>query len=291
MFTLVGIILFIGGITAESSSHKKTIDGEEAFTYVYGYSFHLTVASFIVSELTGVLSVYLYISRHKHAYKHKQQCMKLNQGGSMDMLEPGPSNAVTSPSNQIMGGGGGGATANHRSTYSRTRSLSRERSHEYSPSHSDTLYTYTPVSDTSKDVTSNYHFPRDPSRYTIATPLDTQTHAHNIYRGQAFSTHSVHDATDLYANRKDLEGYANRRDFVDAYSNRRGAGPPPPDMMDTYSNRREHAPDMYSNRRDMDTYSNRREMDMYSNRREMDTYSNRTHHVIDDPYARRTTPV
>ena len=40
--------------------------------------------------------------------------------------------------------------------------LSCDCSQDESPTHSDTYYTYTPVSESSKDM-SNYTFPRDPS--------------------------------------------------------------------------------------------------------------------------------
>ena len=134
------------------------------FRYFYGSSFMMTVGSFISSELTGVFSVYLYISRHKHAYRKKQQ-------ERLTMMD----------SNERP----------HHSRYRRPRSQSQDRSRDHSrensPSHSDTYYTYTPVSDTSKEM-SNYTLTRDPSRHTISTTT-ADTHLSK--------DHSVHSVRDL----------------------------------------------------------------------------------------------
>jgi hypothetical protein len=78
--TLIGIILYIGAITEEAGNKSKSpVDGPN-FHYWYGASFVLTVTSFTSAELTGVLSVYLYISRHKHAYRKKVK--RLTNSGS-----------------------------------------------------------------------------------------------------------------------------------------------------------------------------------------------------------------
>ena len=162
--TLVVIILYIGAITEEVGG-KKSSTSDPKFRYYYGTSFMLIISSFIVSELTGVLSVYLYISRHKHAYKKKQE--------RMTMLEANERPQLT--------------------RYRRSRSHSGERGREYSrdnsPAHSDSYYTYTPVSDTSKEM-SNYTLPRDTSRHTISTTADTHI-------SKDHSVHSVRDMDSL----------------------------------------------------------------------------------------------
>jgi len=56
-----------------------------SFQYWYGASFVLTVLSFTTAELTGVQAVYLYISRHKHAYRKK--VMRLTNSSSGTGLE------------------------------------------------------------------------------------------------------------------------------------------------------------------------------------------------------------
>ncbi len=162
--TLVGIILFIGAITEEVGNKPKGGMEEPRFKYSYGSSFMMIVVSFIGSELTGVLSVYLYISRHKHAYRKKQQ----ERLTMMDANE----------------------RPHHSRGYRRPRSHSHDRSRDHSrensPSHSDTYYTYTPVSDTSKEI-SNYSLPRDPSRHTISTTADTHIS----------KEHSIHSVREL----------------------------------------------------------------------------------------------
>ena len=154
---LVAIILFIGGVTAESSHNKKKINNELAFTYYYGASFTLVVMSFVLSELTGVLSVYLYISRHQHSMHLKQNAGGRSTSASAVTLNE----SVPSASKSLL--------SNSRNYHSAPRLYSRDRSHEYSPSHSDTMHTYTPGSDSSNQrepssslTSPNYSFSRDP---------------------------------------------------------------------------------------------------------------------------------
>ena len=181
--TLVGIILYIGAITEETGNKPKSTMDEPKFQYSYGTSFIMTISSFIVSELTGVLSVYLYISRHKHAYRKKQERLTM-----MDANERQPH-------------------ARYRRSRSHSHDRSREHSRDNSPSHSDTYYTYTPVSDTSKEM-SNYTLPRDPSRHTISTAADTHivTRDHPVHRMENRVDHMrtpdrVVDQMDTYARR------------------------------------------------------------------------------------------
>jgi len=53
-----------------------------SFKYWYGASFVLTVLSFTTAELTGVQAVYLYISRHKHAYRKKVKRLATSSSGT-----------------------------------------------------------------------------------------------------------------------------------------------------------------------------------------------------------------
>ena len=280
LFTLIGIILFIGGITAESG-HNKQIDNQPSFSYSYGSSFAMIITSFVISELTGVLSVYLYISRHKHAYRRKQE--------NYSISEQAPTQHPSSAS-----------LANSRSYHSTSRVFTRQRSRDYSPSHSDTLYTYTPVSDSSKEIAAavaagaggaasstsagNYAaFPREPSRFTIAGGPMADGH---LYRTHAHSAHSINDMDALnYAplqNRTDAATALNRREI---YANRA-------DMTSHLANRDDtvNTTAGIGNRRGEDNYvNNRRDVNEHSNRVQLNTYSKRK--LKDDPYARRTTPV
>ena len=158
---MTGIILFIGAITGEVGNKPQNTMDEPKFEYWYGSSFVLTVCSFIASELTGVLSVYLYISRHTHAYKKKQEHLTIVE-------------------------------ANERQPHANRARRARSHSGDNSPSHSDTYYTYTPMSDTSKEM-SNYTIPRDFSRHTVSTSAET-------HLSKEHSLHSVRDM-DTYSRR------------------------------------------------------------------------------------------
>lgn len=74
MFVLIGIVIFIGAITEEAGNTKPSAlqDDQLHFYYRYGPSFILTIISFVTSELTGVLSVYLYISLFQQAYRKER---------------------------------------------------------------------------------------------------------------------------------------------------------------------------------------------------------------------------
>ncbi|ESO02716.1 hypothetical protein HELRODRAFT_65623, partial [Helobdella robusta] len=64
LFVLIGIVIFIGAVTEEAGNSNKprvTSEDQSRLLYHYGPSFILTILSFITSEFTGVLSVYLYI--------------------------------------------------------------------------------------------------------------------------------------------------------------------------------------------------------------------------------------
>jgi len=60
----IGIIIYIGAVTGEASNRPKSGD-KPRFSYSYGPSLALTFVSFISCELTAVLAVHLYISRHR----------------------------------------------------------------------------------------------------------------------------------------------------------------------------------------------------------------------------------
>lgn len=160
--TLVGIILYIGSITEEVGSKGKPSGDEKVpFKYNYGASFIMTVCSFVLTELSGVFSVYLYITRYKQKHRKKLQQMlkgeQNNRGNRWRYRKP----------------------TNH----SRERSASRDRcSRDHSMSRSDSYYTYTPISDNVSNELSNYTFPREVSRNTISTTVDTHAPPRNDYR-------------------------------------------------------------------------------------------------------------
>ena len=61
----IGIIIYIGAVTGEASNRPKSSGDEPKFAYSYGPSLALTFVSFILCELTSVLAVHVYISRHR----------------------------------------------------------------------------------------------------------------------------------------------------------------------------------------------------------------------------------
>lgn len=74
LVTLVGIVVYVSAVTGEAADNKPkpTAMDEPKFLYRYGPSFFVTVASFVGAEVTGVLSVHVYIHRYKQAYhKHR----------------------------------------------------------------------------------------------------------------------------------------------------------------------------------------------------------------------------
>lgn len=121
------MILFIGAITEEAGGKAKMTMDAPRFEYWYGVSFILTVISFSCSELTGVLSVYLYISRHKHAYRKKVEGIQSPDGSGGGALRgagvPGTPEEANSLCPPVAAGGSsrpcnGGLPANNNSFYS-----------------------------------------------------------------------------------------------------------------------------------------------------------------------------
>ncbi|XP_076458420.1 voltage-dependent calcium channel gamma-7 subunit-like [Babylonia areolata] len=150
--TLVGIILYIGSITEEVGNKPRASIEEPKFYYTYGSSFIMAVGSFVLTELSGVFAVYLYITRHKQAQRKKMQALKAQHN------DRGPGTwRYRKPTR-------GGAA-------SRERSQSRDRSRDPSASRSETYFTYTPVSDASHEL-SNYTFGRDSTDNTISTTAE-----------------------------------------------------------------------------------------------------------------------
>jgi len=87
--TLVGIVVYVSAVTGEAADNKPrpTAMDEPKFLYFYGPSFYITVASFVGAEITGVLSVHVYIHRYKQAY-HKQQGEMMTPDVALDGTAP-----------------------------------------------------------------------------------------------------------------------------------------------------------------------------------------------------------
>lgn len=113
----------------------------------------MAVGSFILTELSGVFAVYLYITKHKQAQRKKMQALKAqtnDRGGNWRYRKP---------------------TRDNSQAASRERSQSCDRSRDPSASRSETYFTYTPISDASHEL-SNYTFQRDATDNTISTTAE-----------------------------------------------------------------------------------------------------------------------
>ncbi|RUS82730.1 hypothetical protein EGW08_009510, partial [Elysia chlorotica] len=188
--TLVGVILYISSITGEVGNKPRASIEEPKFEYDYGSSFYMAVGSFVLTELSGVLSVYLYISKYKQSQRAKHLMLKSS--------EPHYHHPPHHQYHHHSSSGGGHQhhhvyhhhnDRNHQSASapsrhirrpprenSSDRSASRDRSREPSATRSESYFTYTPISDdtpSSSHELSSYAFPRDGStNNTISTTAE-----------------------------------------------------------------------------------------------------------------------
>ncbi|XP_070182823.1 voltage-dependent calcium channel gamma-8 subunit-like [Littorina saxatilis] len=175
--TLVGIILYIGSITEEVGNKPRASIEEPKFIYTYGSSFIMAVGSFVLTELSGVFAVYLYITRHKQAQRKKLQALKA-QHNDRGCAGGGPGTwRYRKPTRDR-------ADCAHSASQpaSRDRSQSRDRSRDPSASRSETYFTYTPISDASHEL-SNYTFQRDGTDNTISTTAEMHQPRGDTYIG------------------------------------------------------------------------------------------------------------
>ncbi|XP_013415378.1 voltage-dependent calcium channel gamma-5 subunit-like [Lingula anatina] len=145
--TLIGLIFYIGAIASEAAHVRPPGIGEKpVFTYRYGSSFTMVATSFAIMELSGVLSVYLFIFRYKSENRKKRERLRAI-------------NDSVQPTENHVGGGASHVIRNSRRRRSRSRSHDREHSRENSPSHSERTY-FTYAAGMSRE-TSNYTLSRD----------------------------------------------------------------------------------------------------------------------------------
>lgn len=171
LLTLVGIIIYIGAITEEAGNKIKASE-DPKFTYSYGPSLLMAIGSFVGSQLTGVMSVNLYISRKEADYIKNQELAAIEAGGD---------GAAATGSNGPSGRGLPTAGTNHsrppRKDNSTAAILSASSVDDEasswrgysvdSPSRSDTFCT---TQTTSKDLSSYSLLSRDLPRSAVQTP-------------------------------------------------------------------------------------------------------------------------
>jgi len=72
MSMLAGVIVFVGTVTGEANHQASVPKGDpKIFVYSYTSSFVMLVMAFCLNEVAGVLSVYIFIIRHKESVKRK----------------------------------------------------------------------------------------------------------------------------------------------------------------------------------------------------------------------------
>ena len=86
MFLLLTIIIFLAGIQNEASMAPQTEQDEEdqpSFHYVYGWSFHMLVVSYLGSNVAAVLGITLYIQRFR---KHENIVNELESSTEGELI-------------------------------------------------------------------------------------------------------------------------------------------------------------------------------------------------------------
>ena len=151
--TLVGIILYIGSITGEVGNKPRATIETPKFEYHYGSSFIMSVGSFILTEFSGVFSVYLYMSKHKQSQRAKRLALKTEHNDRSHHVAKHIRRCLPRENS---------CDAPH----------SRERSRDPSQSRSESYFTYTPISDNTSHELSSYTFPRENTNNTISTTAE-----------------------------------------------------------------------------------------------------------------------
>lgn len=175
--------MYIARLTQEVGNklRAKSAFDIPRFQYKYGYSFVLACLSFGLTELTGVLCVYLFITLYKEKLKKDKQRRITH------------TNAISSSENQHLNRRPphGHVIQDYHMHTPRCPSRSREpqtRSRESSPVENFVGHhsrSHTPVSDNVSRELSTYNIPRDGSHNTMSTTVDiTREHQYEMMRKQ-----------------------------------------------------------------------------------------------------------
>ena len=86
MSLLVASILFMGAVTG-IANRQPHVPREEVprFDYSYAISFYMLNLAFLLDELSGVFSVYLFIIRHKETIKRRHNKLRVQKTKGMRM--------------------------------------------------------------------------------------------------------------------------------------------------------------------------------------------------------------
>ena len=135
--TLVGIIVYIGAITEEASSKSKPSD-DSPFKYSYGPSLLLAIGSFVGSQLTGVFSINLYISRRQEAYQKEQE---IQSAASAYDIQPSSGFQSSAAGNNSSENGNHGNNLHHHQHQHQQQQQPRANTNSILTTRSETLYT------------------------------------------------------------------------------------------------------------------------------------------------------
>lgn len=88
MSLLVGSILFMGAVTGLANHQPHVPKGDiPAFRYSYASSFFMVTIAFCLDEISGVLSVYLFIIRHKETVKRRHARLNAQKSKAIRMQQ------------------------------------------------------------------------------------------------------------------------------------------------------------------------------------------------------------
>lgn len=87
MSLLVGSIVFMGAVTGVANHQPHVPTGEtQSFRYSYAGSFYMLNLAFCLDEVSGVLSVYLFIIRHKETVKRRHARLNAYKTSKSDRM-------------------------------------------------------------------------------------------------------------------------------------------------------------------------------------------------------------
>ncbi|CAF0966722.1 unnamed protein product [Rotaria sordida] len=173
LLTMVGVTLYVSITTEEL---VKIDHDERVMTCSYGYSFFCAVFSFVLQELTGVLTVYWFIYRFR-ALVRKQEKLRFRtrqlMGNCLSMTTALPLNFASRDTNNINNNNNNNNNNNMKSIPNRTNYQLNQN--HYSTSNNQ-RYQYTINNATSDSLTSKQQTALDRRRipFDTSVPVSTQ---------------------------------------------------------------------------------------------------------------------
>ncbi|VDD77170.1 unnamed protein product [Mesocestoides corti] len=105
ILTLITIVLYVGSVSLAFDSVSGPLRVETRYVYSFGAAFRLCVGAFILSEFTGVFSIYLFLAemRHRQNLHNKSTSLRYNLADSVstDIVSPSGISTKKKPVAQI----------------------------------------------------------------------------------------------------------------------------------------------------------------------------------------------